>query len=75
MSVFTKQVEHELKNSYTSLSENHYHTIKQLLQQHEIMVNALKDIANNFDCDADAHRHDTTCRKCMAQEKLNQIGE
>lgn len=30
------------------------------------------DCASNFDCDLDAHRYDTTCRACDAQELLDQ---
>ena len=30
----------------------------------------LKDCAEDFDCDSDAHIHDTLCRACRAKELL-----
>lgn len=75
MSVFTEHVEYELNHSYTALSSNHYNIIKTLLHQHRVMVETLEDIAENFDCDNDAHKYNTTCRKCEAKETLKQVGE
>lgn len=33
----------------------------------------LKDFANNFDCDEDAHKYKTTCRACEAKNVLAAI--
>lgn len=30
----------------------------------------LKDVANNYDCDEDAHKYNTRCRSCEAQKLL-----
>lgn len=29
-----------------------------------------KDVRDNYDCDADAHKHGTPCRKCEAEKVL-----
>lgn len=42
----------------------------QLSQRVADMEAALRDFANNFDCDTDAHRYRTTCRACRAAEVL-----
>ncbi len=34
-----------------------------------------QDIASNYDCDQDAHRYDTRCRKCCAKEVILQATE
>lgn len=36
------------------------------------LVEALEDIAKNFDCDKDAHRYNTTCRCCLAKQSLTE---
>ncbi len=33
------------------------------------------DIARNYDCDEDSHRHGTSCRVCDAKEVLSLIAE
>ena len=36
------------------------------------LVEALENISNNFDCDTDAHKYDTTCRSCLAKLSLTE---
>ncbi len=36
------------------------------------LVEALRDIRDNFDCDADSHKYGTTCRACLARETLKE---
>ena len=31
-----------------------------------------RDVANNFDCDEDAHKYNTTCRACAAHNLLEE---
>jgi hypothetical protein len=35
------------------------------------LVEFARDCRDNWDCDEDAHRHGTTCRKCAAAEVLD----
>ncbi|MCP4393153.1 MAG: hypothetical protein GY804_02640 [Alphaproteobacteria bacterium] len=39
----------------------------------KIAVEVLREIRDNFDCDEDAHKYNTTCRSCFASEALDQI--
>jgi hypothetical protein len=34
------------------------------------LYNFARDCRDNWDCDADAHRHGTTCRRCEAEKVL-----
>jgi len=45
----------------------------QLEEKLKIYENALKDIRDNYDCDEDAHKYNTTCRCCLADEALKEI--
>jgi hypothetical protein len=37
------------------------------------LVYFIKDIASNYDCDEDAHRYNTICRQCSAQELIKRL--
>ena len=38
------------------------------------MLVVLRDIRDDFDCDADSHKHGTSCRRCDAGKVLEQAG-
>jgi chromosome segregation ATPase len=38
------------------------------------LLGFVRDIAKNYDCDQDAHRHGTSCRCCEAQKLLADLG-
>lgn len=35
------------------------------------LEDGLRDFADNYDCDTDAHRYGTTCRKCKSKQLIN----
>jgi hypothetical protein len=39
------------------------------------LVDYVRDMRDNYDCDADSHRYNTPCRVCEARELLESIGE
>lgn len=39
--------------------------------RHEAMRAFVRDVADNWDCDADAHKYRTTCRSCAARALLD----
>jgi hypothetical protein len=38
----------------------------------EPLIDFIKDIESNWDCDKDAHKYNTLCRCCEAKKLLNQ---
>lgn len=46
---------------------------KELTRQRDLAVSELETVANGFDCDNDAHRYGSYCRKCEANKALSII--
>ena len=49
--------------------------VESLTRQRDLAVSELETIATGFDCDNDAHRYGTYCRKCEAEKALAAIKE
>lgn len=49
--------------------------ISELTRHRDLAVSELETIATGFDCDNDAHRYGTYCRKCEAEKALAAIKE
>ncbi|MCK5611505.1 hypothetical protein KAR91_57070 [Candidatus Pacearchaeota archaeon] len=43
---------------------------EKLTEQVKSYKNALTEIWNDFDCDSDAHKYNTTCRCCLAKKTI-----
>jgi hypothetical protein len=41
-----------------------------LIEQIEILTQFAKDVYDNWDCDTDAHKFRTPCRKCEARKLI-----
>jgi len=37
------------------------------------LLDFVKDIQDNYDCDSDAHKYDTRCRTCEAEKLLQKF--
>jgi len=46
---------------------------RNLVIDNQRLLEALKDIATNYDHDGDAHKYHTGCRVCIAQSALNKL--
>ncbi len=50
-----------------------HHAAAELRRLHEVnveLVEALKDIRDNYDCDEDAHKYGSRCRSCVARAAI-----
>jgi hypothetical protein len=44
--------------------------MQRLKRDRDVLWEFAQDCRDNWDCDEDAHRYDTRCRKCAARERL-----
>jgi hypothetical protein len=59
----------EIRQLYADLevaAQTHHEQSKRISELQE----GLRDFADNYDCDSDAHKYNTTCRKCKAKQLL-----
>lgn len=52
------------------VTDSRRYAVRSLAARVARMENALRDFADNFDCDQDAHKYGTTCRACTSSEVL-----
>ena len=54
--------ESEIESLHQQLSDH--------IKREVMLLDALKEIRDDFDCDSDSHKYGTTCRSCLAREAL-----
>lgn len=63
----------ELLMDVVQLCAEAEHRLATLTRQRDLAVSELETVANGFDCDNDAHRYGSYCRKCEAKKALSTI--
>lgn len=51
------------------------HKNARLAEQRDQLADFVADVAKNYDCDSDAHKYGTRCRKCEAAETLARVNQ
>ena len=69
---------HKLSNQIRTLlfafdDKDRQDEIRKIVVKVEEMETFISKVYNDFDCDSDAHRYNTTCRCCEAKKILDKI--
>lgn len=72
MAVDTNAIRVNWQGSTTACQQAAAEVITVLCDEVDRLRSVLRDFMDNWDCDSDAHRHNTTCRCCSAEEALGE---